>query len=394
VSRVSCRITAILVTLIILGGLLGPQEPIGLLTCDGGCLPDNIETHLLDQNVTTNISAYLKVLLPPPFYESETNTLIIDVMGVTEDYPTNLSRTMLGLDRLESPECTEFYDLNHTIYPEPDEHVWHYIGTLNITFGSDRGILMGAVIDGNTTLNLSYEFPILPPRVLLDASIDLPHEGHGWPEQGWASVPVLIENRGGLPATNLVVDFRYDGRIAATEHINVIPPHENVSVTVALYVVDGGWVLTVDLVQGPGAPSNIADILFPYYERPILDVVAIRADPTTLESGTKVYLEALVINRGNATADGQLVELMVDGTVVANASIVDLEPGNTTIVSTYWTLTGVGIHTVSALAEGDEFAAEPVAVKVKERTPAPGMVPALLAMLSALAVTRAARRSR
>ena len=99
-----------------------------------------------------------------------------------------------------------------------------------------------------------------------------------------------------------------------------------------------------------------------------------------------------MINRGNATSDGQLVELMVDGTVVANASIVDLGPGNSTMVSTNWTLTGVGIHTVSALAEGDEFAAEPVAVNVEERTPVPWLGLSMLALLSALIITRAARR--
>ena len=105
-------------------------------------------------------------------------------------------------------------------------------------------------------------------------------------------------------------------------------------------------------------------------------------------------MEALVVNRGNATSDGQLVELMVDGTVVANATIDGLEPGNETVVSTNWTLSGVGVHTVSAMAEGDEFAAEPVAVEVTERTPAPGLFYVALAFLATLAITRAARRSR
>ena len=100
-----------------------------------------------------------------------------------------------------------------------------------------------------------------------------------------------------------------------------------------------------------------------------------------------------MVNRGNATANGQLVELMVDGTVVANESIVRLKPGNETVVSTNWTLSGVGIHTVSALAEGDEFAAEPVAVNVEEKTPVPWLPLSFMALLSALIITRAARRS-
>jgi subtilase family serine protease len=124
--------------------------------------------------------------------------------------------------------------------------------------------------------------------------------------------------------------------------------------------------------------------------RPILDIVELSATPDVIESGDKVLIEAVVRNRGNASATGQLVELMVDGSVVANATIVDLGPGNETIVSTNWTLQGEGIHSVSAVAEGDDLAASPVAVEVKAASPSLGVWAALLAMGL---VSLAARRS-
>lgn len=192
----------------------------------------------------------------------------------------------------------------------------------------------------------------------------------------------------------MVVDFRYDGRIVDTQMVSLVPPHGNHSTVVALLPINGMYVLEVHLVTGPGAPDRLANLTLNVTARPILDVVSVRADPTKIESGSKVHLEALVTNRGNATSTGQFVQLMVDSTVVANESIEGLGPGNETTVATNWTLSGVGIHTVSAFAEGDEFAAQPVAVEVKERTPAPGAGCTLAVLISAVLVTLVARRSR
>lgn len=361
----------------------------------GECLEDDEDLFDLDENVTEHFAAFLKINSAPPFHSDETHALLIMVAGRSEEYPNNTTaRVLLGLDGLESPECTSAHSYLWIIQGHDTDYDFTYWAVLNITLREDSGYLLGQATVENLTLNLSYELTVLPPRVHLTARIDLPYEDQWWYEHTWAAVPVLIENAGGLPGTNLVVDFRYDDRIAATEYINLIPAHGNVTVTIALYITWSGWELGVQLVQGPGAPYTIATLDIYPGSRPILDVVSIKVDPTSIESGSKVYLEAIVTNRGNATSDGQLVELMVDGTVVANASIVGLEPGNETIVSTNLTLSGVGVHTVSALAEGDEFAAQPVAVDVKEKTPAPGLGLSLMAILCALVVTRAVRRSR
>lgn len=361
----------------------------------GECFEDDEDLFDLDENVTEHFAAFLKINSAPPFHSDETHALLVMVAGRSEEYPNNTTaRVLLGLDGLESPECTSAHSYLGIIQGHDTDYEFTYWAVLNITLMQNSSLLLGQATVGNLTLNLSYDLSVLPPRVHLTARIDLPLEDQDWYEQEWVAVPVVIENVGGAAGTNLVVDFIYDGRIAATEYINLIPPHGNVTVTIALYITNSGWKLVVNLVQGPDAPLEIADFIIIYWPRPILDVVSIKVDPTSIESGSKVHIEAVVTNRGNATSDGQLVELMVDGTVVANASIVGLEPGNETVVSTNWTLSGVGIHTVSALAEGDEFAAEPVAVNVKEKTPAPGLGLSLMAILCALVVTRAVRRSR
>ena len=195
----------------------------------GDCLDDDHDDHILDENRTDNFSATLKITQAPPFSADETHTLIVEVNGRSEEYPNNTTAdVMLGLDSLDPPECVSVYANIHVINaPGSDiDYLWTYWGILNITLMNDSSLLFGNATVDNNTLNLSYELDVLPPRVHLMAWIDLPYEDQWWPEHEWVAVPILLENVGGAPGTNLVLDFRYDGRIAATEYINLIHPTE------------------------------------------------------------------------------------------------------------------------------------------------------------------------
>jgi hypothetical protein len=232
---------------------------------------------------------------------------------------------------------------------------------------------------------------VLPPRTLLDVHRVLPPNHTGDPELAWTPLDIMIENLGGLGATNLAVDVVYDGRIAGTHEIPVIVPGGNRSISTPLMPVFGEEMVTIRLVKGPGAPRDIGQIRLDVIARPVLDVVGLEASPDTVVTGEKVLIEATVRNRGNASATGQSVELMVDGSVVGNGTIEGLGPGNETTVSTRWELRGEGVHSISAIAEGDDLAASPVAVEVKAASPSTGIWTVLLTMVL---VSLAARRSR
>jgi hypothetical protein len=349
--------------------------------------------HYLDSNETGNLSAALYADLLPPYHENE--GFQIAVMWPDEYEEEDPNRTVdvrSGLDTLEPPdEIIKVVHLNGFPFPAR-KYSWMALSFVVPVVGNE--LIVANVTTDEGSMNLSYPIEVLPSRTLLSAELDTPDGNWSGEELEWAAIPVLIVNEGGAPAANMVVDFRYGDRIVDTQVVSLVPPHGNHSTVVALLPVNGINVLEVHLVTGPGAPGRLADLTLNVTARPILDVVSVRADPTNMESGSKVHLEALVRNRGNATSTGQYVQLMVDSTVVANASIEGLGPGNETTVATNWTLSGVGIHTVSAFAEGDEFAAQPVAVEVKERTPAPGAGCTLAVLMSAVLVTLVARRSR
>ncbi len=191
--------------------------------------------------------------------------------------------------------------------------------------------------------------------------------------------------------TDLVVDVVYMDRIVSTHDIPVIVGGGNYTITTHIMPVNNMSTVSMRLVSGPGAPRGLGDMELDVVARPILDVVSLSVEPDVVESGERVSVEAVVRNRGNATTTGQLVELMVDGSIVANETILDLGPGNETKVSAKWESRGEGLHSISAVAEGDEINASPVSVEVKAPSPSLG---AWAAVLILLLVSLAARRSR
>ena len=396
VSRSSFMVMALLVV----ANAFAPMEvagdgaPGGEMDHPGCIVGDLADYTVLDVNSSANHSAELRSDIEPPFYDNEpVNLVVVWWVEPPTKEPNGTVKLKVGMDALTEPECIFNISVNLTDGDDDGPEAHLFGASINVTPNSGSQAFVGRVIYRNETLNLTYELDVRPARILLAASIDLPNGTWSGPELEWASVPVLLRNEGGLPAAELVVDFRYAGRIVSTFNVSLVAPQASFPIGVLLFPLFNEELMEVHLVEGPDAPYRIGDLPLEVGPRPILDVVLLRAEPTELENGDRVFIEALVRNRGNATSDGQLVELMVDGTVVGNQSIEGLEPGSEVAVSTNWTMRGEGVHTISALAEGDDFAALPVAVEVKAETPTAGTMMTILALVGVATVSWVARRS-
>ncbi len=334
---------------------------------------DQIDEGLLDWNETSSgILVKMYADPGPTFYENEVQHLRLVAELVLSDPSENVSvQVLLGMDELRAPEyetSAVFVDSSDT---EDDIFLWRYMGASNVTPSLTSRHLMATLTHGNETVNLSHEMTVEPARILLGAELVTPPNFTGYEELTWTDVPIKLTNAGGGGVTGLVVDIRYDGRIVSTHSVKLVPPSGNAMIEPRIRPLFGKEVLEVRIVAGPVAPGPLANVTMNVTARPILDITSVRVDRDEIVSGERVNISAVVTNRGNGTSTGQQVELMVDGSVVANTSIQGLGPGDGTVVHTKWKLTGKGTHTVAARAEGDEFAARPVTVQVKGRTPGP-----------------------
>ena len=328
----------------------------------------------------------------PSFYENEVYHLQVEARMESSKPLGNMSvNVLLGMDELVPPDEEQSVYYNLSVPGEPIIYFWQHNGQLNITPSLTNQRLLGQLTQRNETVNLTYEMTVNPARILLEAYLLLTPNHTGYDELTWTDVHVLLVNKGGEGATNLVIDLRYAGRITSTHYVNLVPPLGNTIISPRLRPLYGHEILAVHVVSGQVAPGLVANLTLEVTPRPILGVIWVKAAPEEIVSGEKVHIRALVGNQGNATSSGQLVEMMVDGSVVANTSMEDLGPGNETVVSANWTLTGKGTHTVAARAEGDEFAADPVAVEVKAASPSIGTWAVILTLFL---VSLAARRSR
>jgi hypothetical protein len=356
-----------------------------------GPIPMTLENFLVQNNTSSGMNVRLSAPYGPPFYEGEDYHLQVSAIWESSEPLENVSvQVLMGVDVLEIPEDEETAYINSSDPSGGVIYGWYYFGMTKIRPSISSRSLIAQLTHENETVNLTYEMEVEPARVLLAAYRVLPPNHTGDPELEWTSIDMIIWNHGGLGVTDLVVDLRYPDHILSTHHIPVIVGRGNYTISAPLLPIYDQREVQVHLVKGPGAPCTIGHAAIDVLARPILDVVELKASPKVIESGEEVHIEALIKNRGNATSTGQVVDLMVDGSTVANTTIEGLGPGNETRVETDWELRGVGIHSVSAVAEGDEFAARPVTVEVKAASPSVG-VWALL--LSLLLVSLAARRS-
>lgn len=363
-----------------------PEEPQE----DPWCIDPDDDYSQVSENGTEG-RLWISMAISPDthWYENETVQVGVQSQAWTDEPMDNDSvEIFIGVGELAEPDCSRTIYINSTITDDP----YFYAEALS-SFALREGpaLLHAQVMFRNQTLNVSGEITVRPPRVCIKPEIIEPR-GATYQELNWTPTTLMLFNHGGLGVTNLVVDVRYAGHVVDTFQVPYIPPFGNYSLQFTLLPLVGTTVVDMVPLNGPGANSPLwpgAEIWV--QNRTILDVVSLTATPETLESGEDVHIEALVRNRGNATSTGQLVELMVGGSAVANGSIEGLEPGAERVVSTDWKLTGAGTHTISARAEGDDFAPVPVGVEVVPATPATGMALTLVALVLA-GVTRAARR--
>jgi len=355
-------------------------------------IPVTVKNFLVQNNTTSGMTVGLSAPPGPPFYEGEDYYLQVLARMESSEPLENISvHVVIGVDTLGSPDYAEAEYHNSTDPITGTIYGWSYLGMTIVGPSISNRSLMAQLTHENETVNLTYEMEVLPARALLEAYRVLPPNHTGDPELEWTNIDIIIVNHGGLGVTDLVVDLRYSDRIMSTHRIPVIVGGGDHTISAPFFPVYGPWLVRVHLVEGPGAPSVIGAATIDVLARPILDVVELTASPDVVVSGEKIHIEAVVKNVGNATSTGQEVELMVDGSIVANTTIMGLDPGNETTVFTDWRLRGEGIHSVSAIAEGDEFAADPVAVEVKAASPSIGT---WLVILTLFLVSLVARRSR
>jgi hypothetical protein len=344
----------------------------------------------LDENGTDNVSGMLVTDLLPPYYGNEPFVIGIlwSVYNTTAD--PNLTVTpRVGLDEPGKPKNRTKVTYHSAMDGSPDvDKTTMWFASSRVFPDVSNEAIVGTMVLGDGTIGLRYNITVAPDRVLLSAVVGTPNGTWMGDEQTWAVLPLLLLNEGGAGATDLLVDIHYAGRIIATNQVSLVPPLGNYSLETAILPFYGQDTVEVRLVTGLGAPRLLAQLNITVLPVPILDVVSISATPRTIVTGEEVHIETVVRNRGNGTSTGQLVELMVDGAIVGNGSIEGLGPGNETTVSLRWQLTGEGVHTVSVLAEGDDFAAEPVAVKVKAESPVMGPWAVITALLLASLVAR------
>jgi hypothetical protein len=344
-----------------------------------------------DWNETENITGELVLGKLDPYYGNEPFYIGVlwPVFNLTE-HPNRTAVARVGLDEATGPQDIIMVYRYEDLYGQSDiQRLW--FARSYVFPETSNGVLVATMDTGEGPLSMSHGLMVQPPRVVLSAHVGTANGTWENDELTWGVLPVLLVNDGGKGATELVVDIRYDGRIISTVNVNLVPALGNHTFTVSILPLFSKESVQVYLVEGPGAPSILGDMEFSVLPRPILDVVDIKVSPRSVESGQKVHIEAIVRNRGNATTTGQMVELMVDGSVVTNATIDGLEPRNETVVEADRVLTGEGTHSVTAIAEGDDFAAKPVAVEVKAASPSLGVWAVLLCLVL---VSLAARRSR
>ena len=257
----------------------------------------------------------------------------------------------------------------------------------------NRTFLARLTVNG-ITLNLTRALVIGPARTLQSARLVLPEGVPYLTEQMRTDVQLVIENHGGLPALDQVVDVRYDGRILATRTVPLVPALGNHTIPLSFTPVYGATTMEVAVVTGPSAPFLLATVDVPVHAAAVLTVDSFSASPDGAEEGSRVSFEAMVTNRGNATAAaGASVQFLVDGGVVSNASIAGLGPGNASTYKGAWTAKDPGVHAVSARIAGSTMDAHATSLTVTAKSPGPGTLAIVLAMALATALTRAARRS-
>jgi len=343
---------------------------------------------LLDMNSTENLTAYLAADRVDDLHADEpvnltawwrasdgTTSVTLLVEGAGSVRPTG--RVCLwGTD----PQRSDFTasDCGHdgaawTVLPE--EGNWTIMAHLTLN---------------GVTLNLTRTLAVDPARMLLSVRLVLPAGATSLAEQARADVQLVIENAGGLPALDQVVDIRYEGGILATRTVPLVPALGNHTVPLTFTPVYGATTMDLVIVAGPDAPRPLGSVDVPVRAAAVLTVDTFTASPDPAVEGSRVTFTVKVTNRGNATATGAYAQFLVDGGVASNATITGLGPGNSSTYRGAWTAEEPGMHALSARIAGTTTDAQATSLKVTAKAPGSGAFAAALTLVIATVLMRAA----
>ena len=346
---------------------------------------------VLDSYMSTNLSAYLLAPSVPDLHAFEHINLTIvhrSIHGVGADI--NSESEGAGEAGALADVCLWGTDPGRRDYT--DSNCTYRASYFNLhLLPNDPLFLIRFHYDGDVA-TLEWNATLLPARVLLSANLVLPGNQTSLPELQRVQASVVIGNVGGLDALDQVVDVRYAGHILTTWTIPLVPSDGAYSVPVTFTPVLGAGEMEVYLVSGEGAPYRITAISLDVRAAASLAVDWVEVDRSRIEEGAALTVTAGVTNRGNLTVDGAVVQFLVDGGVVANATVHGLEHNASTTVSGEWAATGPGSHAISARVAGEPLGARAASVRVTAQTPAAGAAMAVLAAVALAALMRAGRR--
>ena len=346
---------------------------------------------LLDTNSTANVTAYLVADRFEDLHAGEPMNLTVWWRASDGTTSVTVGAEGAGPIRPTGRVCLWGTDPQRSDFTVGD--CGHDGASCTVLPGEGNRTLLARLTVNGITLNLTRTLVIGPARMLQSARMVLP-TGVPYPtEQTRTDVQLVIENRGGLPALDQVVDVRYDGRILATRTVPLVPALGNHTILLTFTPVYGATAMELVVVTGPGAPFRLATVDVPVHAAAVLTVDSFTAGPDGAAEGSRVSFAATVTNRGNATATAASVQFLVDGGVVSNASVTGLGPGNASTYRGSWTAKDPGVHAISARIAGTATDAQAASLKVTAKAPGLGIFLVAFTLVLATALTRAARRS-
>ena len=346
---------------------------------------------VLDSNVSTNLSAFLLAPSVSDLHEFENINLTIvhrSIHGVGADF--YMESVGAGEGGALADVCLWGTDPGRRDYT--NSNCTYRASYLRLALLPNDPLFSVRIHYSGDVATLEWNATLLPARVLLSANLVLPGNETSLPELQRVQASVLIGNDGGLDALDQVVDVRYAGHILSTWTIPLVPSGGAYSVPVTFTPVIGVGEMKVHLVSGEGAPYRIAELPIDVRAAASLTVDWVEVDRPRIEEGALLRVTAGVTNRGNLTAEGAVVQFLVDGGVVANATVSGLGHNASATVSGEWETTEPGSHAVSARVEGEPLGAQATSVEVTAQAPAAGTALAVLAVAALAALMRAGRR--
>ena len=241
---------------------------------DPWCIdPDDGHTFLAGNETGDGFNVSLAAAPSPTWYAGEdVNISVYVTIPSTSGQENDGVDILVGLDGLGAPDCAHHAHFNGTTDGGEPYEPFHYAeATVELTMEEGPVRVMAQARFQKGTVNVTFEGTVEPPRTLLRPEVVEPWNG-SYPEQEWTNTRLLIVNDGGLAATNLVLDVRYDDRIVDTFDIPLVPARGNRSLEFTLFPIHGEEAIHVVPVTGPQAGSPMPAARIWVVERTLLDI--------------------------------------------------------------------------------------------------------------------------